>query len=233
MGTMMARGVPMGALASNLSKWVNRIVVDRTELTGDFDLDLKWNPDQLPSGPLPPGVVLPPSDPNLPSIFTALQEQLGLKFEAERGPVDVLVIDGAERPSEDTFEVPVPPPAPPQARQAASPPPLPPPPPPPPPRPISDLLLDQAQQAELAKLRVSAARVTLRFDNASFSDVVRSLASSAGIDIRLAPGFERRQPLSIHITATFADVFTFLVDAAKADIKTLDEKTVLLTPRAQ
>ena len=77
---------------------MNRIVLNRTGLTGDVDLDLKWTPDQLPTM-LPAGVTMPPIDPNGPSIFTALQEQLGLKLESTKGPVEVLLIDGAEKPT--------------------------------------------------------------------------------------------------------------------------------------
>jgi len=75
-------------------------------LTGAYVMDLQWTPEQMPQGGPgpggpPPGVVLPPIDPNGPSIFTAVQEQLGLKLESTRGPVDVLVIDHVEPPTED------------------------------------------------------------------------------------------------------------------------------------
>jgi uncharacterized protein (TIGR03435 family) len=78
---------------------VNRTVVDRTSLTGRFSFHLTWTPDQLP--PRPPGDQddLPPIDPNGPSIFTAVQEQLGLKLESTTGPVDVLIIDSVEHPT--------------------------------------------------------------------------------------------------------------------------------------
>ena len=77
-----------------LSAFVGRLVIDRTGLTGDFDLDLSYTPESPARGAI--GV---PTDG--PSIFTALQEQLGLKLESQRGPVDVFVIDRAERPTPD------------------------------------------------------------------------------------------------------------------------------------
>jgi len=96
----------MSEFALDLSRGVNRIVVDRTGLSGQFDYRLEWTPDQLPppiprssrpDAPPPP----PPAPVDGPSIFAAVQEQLGLKLESTRGPVDVLVIDRAERPTAD------------------------------------------------------------------------------------------------------------------------------------
>jgi len=81
-------------LASNV---VRRVVVDRTGLTGMFAVDLEWTPDRAP---LPLGSDAPPPS-DKPSIFAALQEQLGLKLEAVRGPVEVVVIDHIERPTEN------------------------------------------------------------------------------------------------------------------------------------
>ncbi|RPI54010.1 MAG: TIGR03435 family protein [Acidobacteria bacterium] len=96
-----AGGVSIGQLALVLSQSAQRMVVDRTGLTGNYDIDLTWTPDRLPQGAPPPGVQLPSIDPNGPSLFTALQEQLGPKLESERGPVEVLVIDHVERPTPD------------------------------------------------------------------------------------------------------------------------------------
>jgi len=98
-GRMMAGGYALPDVARNLSPFTGRMVVDKTGLAGTFDLDLTWTPDQVPQGALPPGA--PAIDPNGPSLFTAVQEQLGLKLDSERGPVEVLVIDRAERPTAD------------------------------------------------------------------------------------------------------------------------------------
>ena len=100
-GRIAAGATPLSRLISPLSTFTRRIVIDKTGLTGNFDIDLVWTPDQMPSGPLPPGANLPAVDPNGPSIFTALQEQLGLKLESQTAPVDVLVIDRVERPTPD------------------------------------------------------------------------------------------------------------------------------------
>jgi uncharacterized protein (TIGR03435 family) len=70
--------------------------VDKTGLTGNFDFTLKWTPDQSPRGP--DGT---PSPATVASIMTAVQEQLGLKLEPQIGPVQILVIDHVETPSEN------------------------------------------------------------------------------------------------------------------------------------
>jgi uncharacterized protein (TIGR03435 family) len=95
----VAAGVTMQQLAANLSNHMQRFVVDKTGLTERFDLNLTWTPERLPAGSPPPGI--PPVDPNGASLVTALQEQLGLKLEAARGPVSVLVIDRVEHPTPD------------------------------------------------------------------------------------------------------------------------------------
>jgi uncharacterized protein (TIGR03435 family) len=94
--------VTMGALAGVMTRFVDRTVVDKTGLTGAYDVDLNFTPVETP---FPPGPGGPPatttaSDPNAPPlIFTALQEQLGLKLKPETAPADVLVIDHVEEPS--------------------------------------------------------------------------------------------------------------------------------------
>jgi bla regulator protein blaR1 len=106
-GLLTGQSVNLAFLATNLSNQLGRPVIDKTALTGKYDFELKWTPDPgqpaaAPFGPPAPGVELPPPpDPNGPSIFTALQEQLGLRLESQKGPVDTLVIDRVERPSEN------------------------------------------------------------------------------------------------------------------------------------
>jgi bla regulator protein blaR1 len=109
LGELSAVGMTLPQFAAALSRYVNRVVVDRSGLQGPYDWDLHWTPDQLrdlnPSGDGPPGA-LPqfngvPFDPQGPSIFTALQEQLGLRLDSGKGPVPVVVIDRVERPTPD------------------------------------------------------------------------------------------------------------------------------------
>lgn len=86
-------GVSMAALATNLSRELRRPVIDKTGLTGIYDLHLRWTADG-PAGPAQ-------DDQALPSIFTSLQEQLGLKLVSARGPAEVLIIDRIEKPSDN------------------------------------------------------------------------------------------------------------------------------------
>ena len=90
-------------LASTLARAVGRPVLDRTGLTGAYDFRLEWTPDVGDligkGGPGEKAVEASAPDPSGPSIFTALQEQLGLKLESQKGPVVIIVIDRAEKPS--------------------------------------------------------------------------------------------------------------------------------------
>ena len=91
----------MAALARFLAFPVGRLVEDRTGLTGGFDFDLESMVDPPPGGATAGAPPLPPPNANAPSIFTALEEQLGLKLQADRASVEVLVIDRVERPTEN------------------------------------------------------------------------------------------------------------------------------------
>ena len=88
---MTATKWTMEQLAANISNNGDRPVLDRTGLTGTYDFTLAWDPAYGSQR----------ADPEAPSIFTALQEQLGLKLESQKAPVEVFVIDHAEKPSED------------------------------------------------------------------------------------------------------------------------------------
>ena len=94
-----AGGATMQQLVVNLSNRVERLVVDKTGLAGRFAFTLAWTPDRIPTETPPAGI--PPIDPNGPSLFTALQEQLGLKLAPAKGQVEVLVIDSIEHPTAD------------------------------------------------------------------------------------------------------------------------------------
>ena len=92
-GTVSMRGVPLSNFVRNLGGMTGRFVIDKTGLAGPFDLDLQWTPDQAlgAGGALTDGT----------SLFAAIQEQLGLRLEAQRAPVEVLIVNSAERPTEN------------------------------------------------------------------------------------------------------------------------------------
>ena len=108
-GQLAAGAATVASLAAVLSQNLGRPVIDKTGITGFYDFTLTWTPGPAegggPPGPLGPG--LPggpqplPVDPSGPSIFTAIQEQWGLKLDSTKGPVDVLVIDSVSKPSEN------------------------------------------------------------------------------------------------------------------------------------
>ena len=101
-GQMLLGGVPMSRFATVLAPFARRLVIDRTGLTETYDLQLSWTPEGRLQGPAPDGAPpLPPTDPNGASLFASIQEQLGLKLEPTRAPVDVVVIDRVEQPAPD------------------------------------------------------------------------------------------------------------------------------------
>jgi len=98
-GHISARKLTIARFAYSLSLFVSRDIVDKTNLSGELDMDLHWLPDQMPS--VTSGRLLSPVDSTAPPLFTAIQEQLGLKLEPSRGPVEVLVIESVDKPTED------------------------------------------------------------------------------------------------------------------------------------
>lgn len=102
-GKFTGQGVPIENLVEILSQQrLGRTIVDKTGLTGKYDFVLQWSPDHE-LAPTPGGgsgdAGAPPADASGPSLFTALQEQLGLKLESQKGPVEMIVIDHIEKPS--------------------------------------------------------------------------------------------------------------------------------------
>ena len=87
-GRIRFAGYPLSLFANGLSLNLGRAVVDRTGLTGNWAFELTYAPELSP-------------DSDAPSLFTAIQEELGLKLESTKGPVEVLVIDSVQRPTPD------------------------------------------------------------------------------------------------------------------------------------
>jgi uncharacterized protein (TIGR03435 family) len=85
---MTGTAASMAILASNLGNQLGRFALDKTGLTGAYDFTFEWDPEQA-------------TDSAGPSIFTALRDQLGLRLESQKGPVEILVIDRAKRASEN------------------------------------------------------------------------------------------------------------------------------------
>ena len=97
-GRMQINGMPIAVVVGPLGGLTGRSVVDRTGLTGQWDFVMTFAPDPGRGTPPPDA---PPADPDAPSLFTALQEQLGLKLESTKAPIEVIVIDSVERPTPD------------------------------------------------------------------------------------------------------------------------------------
>jgi uncharacterized protein (TIGR03435 family) len=104
-GFVAVSGRTLAQFVATLSDLARRPVIDKTGLTGLYDFALKFAPETAgsagPFGLLPPGAPPTAIDPDAPNLFTAVQEQLGLKLESARGPVEVAVIDRFEKPTLD------------------------------------------------------------------------------------------------------------------------------------
>lgn len=114
-GQLVGQQAGMEFLVQSLAQMLGRTVLDQTGLKGTYDFELTFAPepgrggmfggpgDGAPPSGAGPSLVKepPPPDPNGPTIFTALQEQLGLKVESQKGPVDMIVIDHVEKPSDN------------------------------------------------------------------------------------------------------------------------------------
>ena len=96
MGELTGQGIGMAGVANFLAQRLHKQVMDKTGLTGKYDIQLKWTPDDMPTE----SHEATGAD-SAPSIFTALQEQLGLRLEPVKGPVDTIVVDHVEMPTEN------------------------------------------------------------------------------------------------------------------------------------
>jgi len=92
--SLTATAIPLSSFSKALADQLDHTVIDKTGLTGDYNLKLKWSSDEDRNNAADNGAADRP-----PDLFTALQEQLGLKLEATKGPVDLLVVDHAEQPT--------------------------------------------------------------------------------------------------------------------------------------
>ena len=100
---MSGSGIPPAMMATMPGQQLRRTIIDKTNLDGMFDFALTWSPPASPTQALGAGGPdLPPAtDPAGASVFTAIQKQLGLKLESTKGPVDAIVIDRVQKPSEN------------------------------------------------------------------------------------------------------------------------------------
>jgi uncharacterized protein (TIGR03435 family) len=89
-GSLTAIGVPMSTLARLISSDAGRFVIDATNLEGDFEFRLSWNPRPLSDQPV-----------DRPTLFAALEQQLGLRLQPATAPVEIVVVDQIERPTPD------------------------------------------------------------------------------------------------------------------------------------
>jgi len=104
-GFVQAQSATIASITNHLANQLGRAVIDKTGLKDRYDFKLEWTPDENQNALVrqmhPDAPPAPPLDSSGPSIFTALQEQLGLKLENAKGPVEVLVIENVEKPTEN------------------------------------------------------------------------------------------------------------------------------------
>lgn len=106
-GPLVGIAVPISTLVTTLSAMTGRTIIDQTGLAGKYDFKLQWSPeDEMGAGGVlkeearsSTGPSAPAADSSFPPLLAAIQEQLGLKLESGKGPVDIVVIDHIERPS--------------------------------------------------------------------------------------------------------------------------------------
>jgi len=97
-GRVTGQGISIAQIVQPLTQQLDRTVLDQTGLTGKYDVELRWTPDNTSASTTGPDTGIAAESPT-PSIFTAIQEQLGLKLDSHKAPVEVLVIDHVEAPS--------------------------------------------------------------------------------------------------------------------------------------
>jgi uncharacterized protein (TIGR03435 family) len=103
-GQFRGSRVEIPSLLRFLSVYSGRVVQDETGLKGRYDVNFKFTPDKSvlpPSPPLPPGMKLPEPDPNGPSLFDALVQQVGLRLVPQTGPLEMVVVDDAVMPGQE------------------------------------------------------------------------------------------------------------------------------------
>jgi uncharacterized protein (TIGR03435 family) len=104
-GMLDSQGIAMSGLANQLAQILGRSVIDKTELQGSYDIKLQWTPEEGEGGMMAQAAqaMHPEAVPDAsgPTLMMALQDQLGLKLEATKGPVEIITVDRIEKPSEN------------------------------------------------------------------------------------------------------------------------------------
>ena len=92
-------GVAYRSLAGHFSGINNRVIIDKTGLTGAYDVRLQWERDPAPAAPAEASAPVTQAAPHAPSLFDAMEQQLGLRMQKTKAAVEVMVIDKIEKPS--------------------------------------------------------------------------------------------------------------------------------------